>query len=452
MDVFISGQNVNTRPETPTAAYTKFHHDTLLRILSYFTHQFDGLLQVSNSVCRVLNCTCDQHDVPELLITDELATDLVRRLAQILGEFLYTSEVVGAIFALILNEIGVPISTVEWAMSSYKFLLDARATAESFSPILVSIVKENWNVVRTFAKHGADLHYLGNDIEYSPVKETATSLALYSSRSFFEWRAILRDLKVDIRGFIIDELKLGQLSIDGWNAETLQLLFELEFSPVERHNNCMYCECGCLHDYSSSSSNGQDEREDNSVIDEDDVDSDGSSNYNENCCGEAFGIMVEVSWQTLLGKIKYNSSLAGYIERYSKYSIPESKFQEISDSDRQAIQFPHENGKDDVMGGTNNNSSESTEQGRDVGKVHDTIVDDGASSVTTRSQNEGHRNEEQKNEDLRHDGKRNYEKEWFCVRCWYDKCLSSSTSSSTLPASEAGSNDDESPMLLNIDI
>jgi len=69
----------------------------------------------------------------------------------------------------------------------------------------VCIAYENWNAVKAFAKHGASLHYAGENMDDSPVEETITSLSLYSSR-IFEWRAILRDLKIDIAGFIKDEL------------------------------------------------------------------------------------------------------------------------------------------------------------------------------------------------------------------------------------------------------
>lgn len=171
--------------------------DMLLHILSHFTHQFDWLPLELDSVCGVVDCSCEIDDESESeseFISEEEDTYMVKRIAQTLGASLYTSEAAGWHFWRMCCDL--PISTFEWALSAYKGSLDARLTADGFSPILMCIANVNWNAVEAFAKHGADLHYVGKDIDYSPVEETVTSLSLYSSRRFFEWRDILRDLKI----------------------------------------------------------------------------------------------------------------------------------------------------------------------------------------------------------------------------------------------------------------
>lgn len=128
----------------------------------------------------------------------------MKKIAQAFGTTLYTSEVVASDLLLLAytNDFAI-----EWATSAYKDLLDTRRTADGFPPILTCSAEENWTAVEGFAKYGADLHYVGKDVGHSPMEETITSLSLYSSRRFFEWRDILRDLNVDIAGFIKDELQ-----------------------------------------------------------------------------------------------------------------------------------------------------------------------------------------------------------------------------------------------------
>jgi len=94
-------------------------------------------------------------------------------------------------------------------------------------------------------------------------------------------------------------------------------------------------ECGCPHSYDSDE---QDECED-----EDDSNRDSDDGEN---CGEAFGIMVEASWQTLLDRIKHGESLAGYIDKYSTYLGCESDTEESSNFDRDILEISEDKGSD----------------------------------------------------------------------------------------------------------
>lgn len=215
--------------------------------------------------------------------------------------------------------------------------------------------------------------------------------------------------------------------------ETSKILFGLEYSAVDRHDDCEDCECGCLRSCSPGRSDEQNERED-----EDD----------DERCGEAFGVMVEVSWQTLLQRIKHGESLTGYIDKYSKYSHSESDTQESSDFDRDIIEISEDEGSDDsdvnyVMGTDDDNIGRAV-----AGGDMEELLDDGSSWISQDS-SDSEEQEQQEEEDVE---EKIEAPEWFCVTCWYHRCAISSTSPSVAAASEADSSEEESPMLLKIDI
>jgi hypothetical protein len=74
---------------------------------------------------------------------------------------------------------------------------------------------------------------------------STTSLALYASTSFFEQRKVLQNLETDMEQFIEEHVRQGRLRREGWDAETLQALLRLEFSPVHPENDCQYYICSC---------------------------------------------------------------------------------------------------------------------------------------------------------------------------------------------------------------
>ncbi|KAE8446656.1 hypothetical protein EG329_011699 [Mollisiaceae sp. DMI_Dod_QoI] len=374
----------------------------------------------------------DSESRPESVCEEE-RTQFVKTFAQSLGASLYTSEAAGYFFWRLLCEASMPLSAIEWATSSYKCCLDARDTADGFSPILLCVAYENWAAAKAFAKHGADLHHVGKSVDHSPVAETVTSLSLYNSRGFFEWRNILRDLEIDIAGFIEDELqRSSRLREDGWDAETLSILFELEFFAVDHYDDIGNYMCTRQRD-----------------TDDDDYD---QHFDNGGICGMLSGIMVEVGWQDLLEKIKHGESLAGFIDKYSKCLDSELDSQEGSNFDREIVEISEDEGLDkeeitedhnvsDVLE-INDDNPERSNEGGEVEEVCDDQKDDdddGRSRVDESSQDCSDWDEEG-------------QEEFVCISCWYRIFSVFPTSPSVAPASEADSNEEDSPMLLNIDI
>lgn len=80
-----------------------------------------------------------------------------------------------------------------------------------------------------------DFHLIGYDCKYSPILETPTSLAIYSSLAFANWRYSLHVAGIDIREFICAEMQQTPLVDAGWTVETLWALFhytyEIRFYP-----------------------------------------------------------------------------------------------------------------------------------------------------------------------------------------------------------------------------
>ena len=79
-----------------------------------------------------------------------------------------------------------------------------------------------------------DLHLIGYDGKYSPILETPTSLALYSSLAFANWRYSLHVAGIDIRKFICAEMQQTPMVDAGWTVETLWALFHYTYE-ADRH-------------------------------------------------------------------------------------------------------------------------------------------------------------------------------------------------------------------------
>ena len=95
-----------------------------------------------------------------------------------------------------------------------------------------------------------DLHKLGRDVSLSPRWETPTSLAMYSSWAFEDWRCSLIDAKVDLEKFVELELEMreGPLHNAGWKAKTVLALFNAKVQPIflprdQEHGRCKSCSC-----------------------------------------------------------------------------------------------------------------------------------------------------------------------------------------------------------------
>ncbi|KAL9627580.1 MAG: hypothetical protein Q9164_007564 [Protoblastenia rupestris] len=78
---------------------------------------------------------------------------------------------------------------------------------------------------------GPDLYPLGFNSDFTPQKETPTSLAMYSSWAFTDWLYGLIAIKVDLEEFIEQELERNYVVHAGWNKQTLLDLFAFDYAP-----------------------------------------------------------------------------------------------------------------------------------------------------------------------------------------------------------------------------
>ena len=145
---------------------------------------------------------------------------------------------------------------------------------------------------------GADVHVVGNQINLSPVDETATSLALYTFEGFRKWRDLLSANGFDLDKVVKNELARGPLRKNGWKEERLVRLFEMNKSVKEDGwlqqrvdlHECPRCgECSCSDEHNP--------------------------------------MIVDVQWQLLLKKIKGGESYDDDVSRLSERScgIPASQ-------------------------------------------------------------------------------------------------------------------------------
>ena len=372
--------------------------------------------------CGLEHCSCAsslEHEDAFLLdepLKNEVFDHVIKRFAQILDPGPNSSERARNFFWLTCIDTDIPLSTVIWATNHYRNFVDTKALADGYSPILESIARNRWNLVEAFAKSGADLHHVGTNKDCSPIEECATSLALYNSRNFCKWRDILRGLKTDLDKFIVVELQNGRLQKDEWNAKSLQTLFKLKISPANRQEDCKDCECGSKDfvDMGDTDDGYEDYSDEDREIEEDDED--------DGRCGGITEVMVEIRWQKLLERIKHGKDLEGYIDRY------------LEDSDSE--------------------SQDSCDCGRDIVEILDVEDSEGESQRKNMADEEESREEESREEEDKgyeeDEGQDEYESpEWFCITCWHDRTYSDISSA---PTSEVDSDEEDSPMLLRVNL
>ena len=95
---------------------------------------------------------------------------------------------------------------------------------------------------------GPNLHPLGFNSEFSPRGETSTSLAMYLSPSFAQWRIDLIMNEVDLEKFVESEMKQNHFVHPGWDKQSLSDLFaythddlDVDLRGVFTCNDCNRC-------------------------------------------------------------------------------------------------------------------------------------------------------------------------------------------------------------------
>ena len=138
-----------------------------------------------------------------------------------------------------------------WLKFRQEKLIDAACTIPFYSKLMIHLAC-GWSLDEMWDFH-LNLHPFGLETFYSPRLETATSLALYSSRAFADWRSYLEHEKVDIAEFIDNEMAESPLIKLGWTHDALRRLFESywedgTFTFVEQSDEIECRDCVSLLD------------------------------------------------------------------------------------------------------------------------------------------------------------------------------------------------------------
>ena len=87
-----------------------------------------------------------------------------------------------------------------------------------------------------------DLHLIGCHDGYSPILETPTSLALYSTFAFTNWRDSLHVARIDLCEFICAEMQQTPLVDAGWTVKTLWAVFHYTYETDWHLVNHQFCD------------------------------------------------------------------------------------------------------------------------------------------------------------------------------------------------------------------
>jgi hypothetical protein len=134
-----------------------------------------------------------------------------------------SQDTVYSILSSAINTRSPPMLTMALDISGDK--IDATSYLGGWSAIFQAIYRCNFDACRVLTQRRANLHLEGLSHLKSPVIETPTSLALYSSTAFFSWREVLRECGIDFAEFVREELQRAPLRDDGWDEHALLKIF-----------------------------------------------------------------------------------------------------------------------------------------------------------------------------------------------------------------------------------
>ena len=126
-------------------------------------------------------------------------------------------------------------------------LIDARMQPDGYSVLIPTLyydyvnphANEDLNMILI---RGADPHLIGFQEEFSPQKETPTSVTMYNSWAFVAWRKALLRISTDLELFVQKELQQSPLKTAGWHENSLLFLFHSHIHPrLSYHCSCNMC-------------------------------------------------------------------------------------------------------------------------------------------------------------------------------------------------------------------
>lgn len=103
-------------------------------------------------------------------------------------------------------------------------------------------------VLKTFISKGGSLHIISKDDSFSQP-HTPTSLSLYNPESFHLWATFIKESVENLEQFLEDEISTGVMAEEGWDTNSLRILFNMDVNPFEE-DSCQLCTKSITEDYS----------------------------------------------------------------------------------------------------------------------------------------------------------------------------------------------------------
>jgi hypothetical protein len=112
---------------------------------------------------------------------------------------------------------------------------DTRSICHSY----VQFEQFSETVLRTFLSKGGSLHIISNDDSFRQP-HTPTSLSLCSPASFHLWATFIKESVENLEQFLEDEISTGVMAEEGWNTNSLRILFNMDVNPFGE-DSCQLC-------------------------------------------------------------------------------------------------------------------------------------------------------------------------------------------------------------------
>lgn len=94
-------------------------------------------------------------------------------------------------------------------------------------------------VLQTFLSKGGSLHIISKDDSFRQP-HTPTSLSINSSVSFHMWATFIKESVENLEQFLEDEISTGVMAEEGWDTNSLRILFNMDVNPYVQVN-CQLC-------------------------------------------------------------------------------------------------------------------------------------------------------------------------------------------------------------------
>lgn len=102
-------------------------------------------------------------------------------------------------------------------------------------------------VLQTFLSKGGNLHIITRDYSFRQP-HTPTSLSMDNPESFDIWATFVNEFVENIEQFLEDEISAGVVVEEGWDINSLRILFNMDVTPYEQ-DECQLCTKSAYEEY-----------------------------------------------------------------------------------------------------------------------------------------------------------------------------------------------------------